>query len=266
MDIPGQSGDPRHESPHDGRSRSVFALPGDALIEVVVRRRLGVRVELAVPGRRHLPERRSTGRRHGRCRGGFAQVRKDVAHNRRLGDEGPAAPAADWIAGNGRLFADALNVAVNETAENLVHELMLLYYRPPHVLAAADRAPVPAFMLRPVRPPVERRFDLRGAFLDRHRGGWGALAYAYADGVRPQIEWEAFPRRIDFADDASGAIDEAIRVSQTGPAGGGVSEAGSPGVCCGAASGAVPVRLSLRCRFSSCFFFLARSRWRFSYW
>jgi hypothetical protein len=54
---------PQARSPHDGRgSSSRWHLPGDALIEFEVRCRLGLRVELALPGISHLPQRRATGR------------------------------------------------------------------------------------------------------------------------------------------------------------------------------------------------------------
>ena len=44
-------------------ARLVGHLPGEALIEFEVRCRLGLRVELTLPGISHLPRRRATGRR-----------------------------------------------------------------------------------------------------------------------------------------------------------------------------------------------------------
>ena len=40
----------------------VLPLPGDALIELVVRRRLGLRIELLLLGIGHLPQGRAAGR------------------------------------------------------------------------------------------------------------------------------------------------------------------------------------------------------------
>jgi hypothetical protein len=52
----------------DDPDRIVFVLPlpGHALIEFVVRRRLSLRVELALPGIGHFPQQRAAGRRRAR--------------------------------------------------------------------------------------------------------------------------------------------------------------------------------------------------------
>ena len=57
----------RHDSPHDERRRLV---------------------KLALPGIRHRPQRRATGRHQTRWRCRLAQMREDVARGHRLGDEG----------------------------------------------------------------------------------------------------------------------------------------------------------------------------------
>jgi hypothetical protein len=51
-------------------------LPGDALIEFVVGRRLGLGVELVPPGVLHLPQGRATGRHQARRRCRLAQMGK----------------------------------------------------------------------------------------------------------------------------------------------------------------------------------------------
>lgn len=64
----GRPEDPGHEPPHYGRRALVLSgrLPRDALIELVIRCRLGLRVELALPGISHLPQRRAASRREAR--------------------------------------------------------------------------------------------------------------------------------------------------------------------------------------------------------
>ena len=80
----------------------LWHLPGDALIEFVVRCRLGLWVVLVLPGIRHLPQRRATGRHQTRRRCRLAQMREDAAHGQpchrarayqlRPGDGGDRAP------------------------------------------------------------------------------------------------------------------------------------------------------------------------------
>ena len=55
-------------------------LPRDALIEFEVRCRLGLRVELALPGISHLPQRWAASRHQRRSRCCLAQMREHLAH------------------------------------------------------------------------------------------------------------------------------------------------------------------------------------------
>ena len=72
-------------------------LPGNALVELVVRHWLGLRFVLAHEGALHLPERGRTGSHQAWRRGRFAQMAQDLAHGTGVGDEGddshPAAAA-----------------------------------------------------------------------------------------------------------------------------------------------------------------------------
>jgi hypothetical protein len=63
-------------------------------MEFVVRCRLGLRVELALPGISHLPRRRTPRRRKARGPRGLARVREDFAHGHSLVDEGDDANLA----------------------------------------------------------------------------------------------------------------------------------------------------------------------------
>jgi hypothetical protein len=78
-------------------ARSPTHLPGDALVELVLRRRLSLRLVLAHVGALHLPERGRTGLHQTWRRGRFAQMGQDLAEGTGVGDEGddshPAAAA-----------------------------------------------------------------------------------------------------------------------------------------------------------------------------
>ncbi len=69
-------------------STSIRHLPGNALIEFILRRRLSLGVVLARGGALHLPERRRTGGHQAWRRGRLAQMGQDIAQGTRLNDEG----------------------------------------------------------------------------------------------------------------------------------------------------------------------------------
>ena len=73
-------------------------LPGDPLIEFVLRRRLSLRFVLAQGGALRLPERRRTGFHEARRRARFAQMAQDLAHGARVGDEGDDSHRAASVA------------------------------------------------------------------------------------------------------------------------------------------------------------------------
>ena len=56
-----------------------YRLPRDPLIELIVRRRLKLGIELAGFGARHLPQGRPASRQEARRRGGLAQMAEDLA-------------------------------------------------------------------------------------------------------------------------------------------------------------------------------------------
>ena len=71
-------------------------------IELVVRCRPGLAIDLALPCGRQFPKWRATGRRYGGWRDRLTEVDEDVAHGRAVGDEGDdphlgaAERAAEW--------------------------------------------------------------------------------------------------------------------------------------------------------------------------
>jgi len=81
---------------------SCRTLPGNTLVEFIVRCRLGLRIgfPLGLPGNRQLPKWRATGRGQAGGRGGLAQMLENVANHRAFVDESDdrhvaAAPGAD---------------------------------------------------------------------------------------------------------------------------------------------------------------------------
>ncbi|MBK9675357.1 MAG: hypothetical protein IPO82_09010 [Betaproteobacteria bacterium] len=60
----------------------------DALIELAIRCRLGLGIDLALPCGRPLPKWRAAGWRYGSWRDRLTEVGEDVAHGRALGDAG----------------------------------------------------------------------------------------------------------------------------------------------------------------------------------
>ena len=90
----GRADGPWRESAHGprramaARPASMPHRPGDALVELVPRRRLSLWVALGDGGARHLPERRHTGGNRARRRCRLADRGRDVAHGAGVGDEG----------------------------------------------------------------------------------------------------------------------------------------------------------------------------------
>ena len=80
------------------RLASIPHLPGDTLVEFVLRRRLSLWVVHAQGGALHLPERRRTGGHQAWRRCWLAQMSQDVAHGTGVGDEGDDShlAAAAW--------------------------------------------------------------------------------------------------------------------------------------------------------------------------
>ncbi len=82
-----------HEPPRDKPEplpRSRPSLPGDALVEFIVRCWLGQEVSFPLdrPGHQQLPQRRATGRRQTRCGGRLTQVAENLTSHRAFIDEG----------------------------------------------------------------------------------------------------------------------------------------------------------------------------------
>lgn len=69
-------------------------LSGNALVECVVRPRLGLHFVLAQGGALPLPERERTGSHQAWRRSRFAQMGQDVAHGSGVGEEGDDSPLA----------------------------------------------------------------------------------------------------------------------------------------------------------------------------
>ena len=106
-----------------------------------------------------------------------------------------SAPARDWLAGEARLFVEAIDAALARTAEVIAEELLLLYYPPPP--AVEDQALVPYYALKPDYPAPVRSIDIRGAWFERYRQSWGGLQFVPVDSLTPVFRWERFPRAID---------------------------------------------------------------------
>lgn len=115
--------------------------------------------------------------------------------------------ASEWLEGEAHLFKAALDTAMRETSEAVVHEMFLLYY-PGGMQARAPekKRPVPDYVLQPLYPLPVQSIDLRGAFFDKYKSSFGNLQFSTVDSLQPILQWEAFPRPLDI--DAAGAQGE----------------------------------------------------------
>lgn len=196
-----------------GDAARYAGIAADLVVEVSV---LGLDIERRRQGGTvmYAPVLRTRGRL---VRPGDGRVEDEVRYEWR----GPLAPAAAWTADRGSRFIAALNIGMNQVAEALAYELLLAWY-PPRGAASGARASslAPPYVLEAKQPPVSRSIDLRGIFAQQYRGGYGDLAYPYADSVQPRLAWEAFPR--DFDGLAPGRVTDVVydvRVFRSEPAG-----------------------------------------------
>lgn len=108
--------------------------------------------------------------------------------------------ATEWLTNGARRFESALKAAIGETAQSAVHEMFLLYHPEiPPASASPGGQLVPDYVLQPLYPVPVQSLDLRGAFMDRYKTGWGNLQFVAVDDLRPTLKWEAFPRPLDVA-------------------------------------------------------------------
>lgn len=108
--------------------------------------------------------------------------------------------ASEWLGNEAQLFKSALDDAIRGTATAAIHEMFLLYY-PGGALEGEPKKgqPVPDYVLKPLYPAPVQAVDLRGAFFDRYKSGFGNLQFVPVDSLQPTFNWEAFPRPLDVA-------------------------------------------------------------------
>lgn len=103
----------------------------------------------------------------------------------------PPARAERWFADDGALFIERLRQAIADSADAVLVELLWLYRLP-----SDDGSEVPAYVLRPLDPPLDTRFAilgaLRGAFMDSQRASAARLPFSYLSELQPTLRWQAF--------------------------------------------------------------------------